>query len=201
MLKQILLVHGGDPQATYEGYLEFLKNYPVSLERHALRQPDYQENLALQLGSEFQVIRPEMPNKRNAKYKEWKIWFERFLSFLNDDMILIGGSLGGTFLVKYLAENQFPKKIKAVFLLAACFEDLDREPLMDFSLPKNLEQVQSQCGKIILYHSQDDKIVPFAHLAKFQLAWPKATVRIFKDRGHFQQPELPELVEDIKQLF
>src|SRR3989338_6901921 len=115
MTKQVLVIHGGDPQRSYEDYLEFLKKYPISFERHALRQDDYQVNLANDLGSDFELIRPEMPDKRNAKYELWKIWFEKFFQFLRDDVIIIGGSLGGTFLAKYLAENTFPRKIKALF--------------------------------------------------------------------------------------
>lgn len=198
MPKQVFLIHGGDVWKTYEDYLAFLKRKEVDFEYHGLRKPGWQENLASRLGDEFQVVRPQMPSKPNSKYEEWKIWFEKFFPFLNDEVILVGSSLGGTFLAKYLAENQFPKKIKAVFLLAACFDDLPEEPLLDFSLPKSLEKIQSQCEKIVLYQSKDDEVVPFSHLAKFQQALPKATVRVFEDRGHFNQEELPELVHDIK---
>ena len=200
MQKQVVLIHGGDMWGTYEEYLEFLKNHEINFEKHGLRRNGWQENLSERLGSEYQIIRPEMPSKRNAKYEEWKIWFEKFIPFMNDEIILIGNSLGGTFIAKYLAENQFPKKIKAVFLLAACFEDLPHEPLLDFSLPASLTKMENQAEKIILYQSKDDNVVPFSHLAKFQQVLPKATVRIFEDRGHFNQQELPELVEDIKSL-
>ncbi len=186
--------------ATYEQYLDYLKNRQIDFEKHGLRKPDWKEKLADLLGNEFEVIRPEMPSHRNAKYPEWKIWFEKFFPFINDNVILIGGSLGGTFLAKYLAENKFPKKIKAVILLAACFDDLPEEPLLDFSLPKSLKNIESQTDKIILYHSKDDEVVPFAHLAKFQAALATAQARIFQDRGHFNQIELPELIEDIKAL-
>ena len=138
MKKQVVLIHGGDTWESYEVYLDYLKKYTISsFERHALRKGDFQENLAKDLGNELQVIRPEMPSKRNAKYLEWKIWFEKFFPFLNDEVILVGSSLGGTFLVKYLSENLFPKKIKAIFLIAACFDDLPDEPLLDFGLPGN----------------------------------------------------------------
>ena len=198
-----MLIHGGDGWKSYEVYLEYLKNYEMTAEkfkRLGLQLGNYQVNLTKNLGDGFEVIRPEMPNKRNAKYIEWKIWFEKFFPFIRDDVILIGGSLGGTFLAKYLAENDFPKKIKAIILISACFEDLAGEPLLDFSLPASLKKIESQTGKIILYHSKDDDVVPFSHLAKFQQALPTATVRIFEDRQHFNQIDLPELVEDIKKL-
>ncbi len=63
-----------------------------------------------------------MPNKTNAQFEEWKIWFEKFIPFLNDGVILVGHSLGGVFLAKYLSENKFPKKIGGVFLVSAVYE-------------------------------------------------------------------------------
>ena len=62
---------------------------------------------------------PSMPNKQNAAYDEWSIWFEKYFAYLKDDVILIGWSLGGMFLAKYLSDKPFPVKIKSLFLLAA----------------------------------------------------------------------------------
>ena len=199
-MQQIILIHGGDPWESYEAYLTYLKNKEIDFLKHGLRNDDWQGNLAHTLGNGYQVIRPEMPSKRNAKYLEWKIWFEKFVPYVNDGVILVGSSLGGTFIAKYLSENKFPKKIKAIFLIAACFEDLPQESLLDFNLPENLKKMESQSEKIILYQSKDDDVVPFQHLAKFQSALPKSTVRIFDNRQHFNQKELPELAEDIKRL-
>lgn len=200
MEKQVVLIHGGDPFGTYEEYLEYLKNFQVDFSRHALRVDDWQVNLAKRLGSDYQVIRPDMPSKRNAKYLEWKIWFEKFIPFLESEIIIVGSSLGGTFVAKYLAENNFPKKIKAALLIAGAFKDLDEEKLGDFLLPLSLDKFALQAEKIFLYHSKDDDTVPFEHVNDFKKALPKAVVRIFEDRRHFNQPELPELTEDIKRV-
>ena len=200
-MKQVILIHGGDPQKDYESYLEWLKNYPIKLERHAMRPLDWQDLLAQTLGPEYQVIRPQMPSKRNAKYIEWKIWFEKFFQFVKDDVILVGSSLGGTFLAKYLAENDFPRRIKALILVAGAYGgSTQHENLWDFSMPASLSKTAKQAEKIILYHSKDDLVVPFEQVDNFKKAWPKAELRIFDDRGHFNQTELPELIEDIKSL-
>lgn len=201
MQKQIILIHGGDPFETYEEFLGFLKDYPIDFNKHGLRTIDWQGSLGERLGKDFQVVRPEMPSKRNAKYSEWKIWFEKFIPFFQPEVILIGSSLGGTFVAKYLAENNFPKKVKAAFLIAGAFEgNLPKYTLADFALPENLEKLNTQAENIFLYHSKDDNVVPFDNLTKFQKALPKATVRVFEDREHFNQEELPELIEDIRSL-
>lgn len=196
---QVLVVHGGDTFDTYEEYLNFLRNFPIDLESSASKR--WKSSLGEKLGSAFEVIQPAMPNKSNAKYLEWKIWLEKFLPLLASEIILVGHSLGGTFLAKYLAENNFPKKVLGTFLIAAPFDDKDsHESLTDFVLPADLSPLNAQGGRIMLYHSEDDQVVPFVDLAKYQKALPQARVRTLKDRGHFNQEEFPELVADIRSL-
>ena len=205
IMKQIFLIHGGDTFETYGDYLKYLVNYPLDLEKFkklGLRKKKWEDKLGERLGEDFQIIRPEMPSKRNAKYTEWKIWFEKFIPFVNDEVILVGGSLGGIFLAKYLAENNFPKKIKAIFFLAAPFSDnLPEYRLFSFTLPKNMERIMSQSKNIFLYHSKDDNVVPFEDQEKYKKVLPSAAMKVFEDKGHFNVEEFPELVEDIKKLW
>lgn len=67
------------------------------------------EKLQEQLGSDFLVYQPQFPNKQNAQYPEWKLFFEKTIAQLEDGLILIGHSLGASFLVKYLSENKIPQ--------------------------------------------------------------------------------------------
>jgi len=196
MKRQIIVIHGGDTFNTQEEYLSFLKNFEINFER--LKQKSWKEKLAENLGSDYEVIQPKMPNSMNARYSEWKIWFEKMIHFFDKEIILIGHSLGGIFIAKYLSENQFPKKIVSTFLISAPYDDKDSgESLVDFELKNDLDNLQKQGGNIILYHSEDDRIVPFADLEKYRKLLPNAEVKIFKNRGHFQQEEFPELIEDI----
>lgn len=196
--KQVLVIHGGDTFQTREEYLNFLRDYEIDIERYKSGKSDWKPWLREKLGESYEVILPVMPNKTDAQFEEWKIWFEKLIPFLNDGVILIGHSLGGDFLAKYLSENKFPKKIAAVFLIAAVHDkDADGYALVTFALPKKLDL---QTEKIYLYHSKDDHIVPFNDLAKFEAALPMAISRVFEDRQHFNQEEFPELVEDINNL-
>jgi len=197
--KQIVLIHGGDTFETYEEYLAFLKSFELDIGR--LSKRGWKDGLASVLGNEYDVIAPAMPNKSNAKYREWKIWFEKIIPFLNDGVIFVGHSLGGTFLVKFLSENRFPKKIRATFLVAPPYDALDSDyTLADFIVPDRLELLQEQGGDIFLYHSKDDVVVPFADLEKYRNALPEARVSVFNDRGHFNQEVFPELVSAIQGL-
>nr|WP_235788441.1 alpha/beta hydrolase [Salipaludibacillus sp. CUR1] len=45
-----------------------------------------------------------MPNPENPEYILWKKQLEKELDKLNGDVILVGHSLGGSVLLKYLSE-------------------------------------------------------------------------------------------------
>ena len=195
MKKQILVIHGGDTFETYEQYLNFLRKHEINIERYKTEKDDWKPWLRKELGTNYEVILPIMPNKTNAIFEEWKIWMEKLIPFLNNGVILIGHSMGGAFLAKYLSENKFPKKIEAVFLVSAVYDkDTEDYPLVSFALPEKLDL---QTDKVYLYHSKDDPVVPFSDLAKYEEALPKAKSRTFNDRKHINQEEFLELAEDI----
>jgi len=199
MKKQVVVIHGGDTFDTYEEWFEYLKKKPLNFERIKSPQGDWKDGLGEKLGSDFEMVFPQMPNKQNAKYAEWKIWFETIIPYLEPEVMLIGHSLGGIFIPKYLSENKFPKTIRATFLVAAPYDDKDSEyTLGDFALPSDVSGFERQGGKIFMYQSEDDPMVPFSDFLKYQKVLPAATFRTFKDRAHFDQKEFPEIVEDIK---
>ena len=195
MKKQVLVIHGGDLFPTYRSYLTFLINYKIDLFRK-----NWKNLLSEKLGQKYEVIQPQMPNKNNAKYKEWKIWFEKYFPFLKDNVVLIGHSMGGVFLAKYLSENNFPKRIKATLLVAPPYNRDEGRPLVEFVLPSSLKKFVKQAGKIFIYHSKNDPIVDFKELSKYKKALPDAQIKIFKNRGHFSGGNFPEIIKDIKEL-
>ncbi len=201
MKKQIIVIHGGDTFNNYQEYVKFLKDWKIDFKDMQTKRVDWKDNLANKLGVSFEVIAPRMPNKLNAKYLEWKIWFEKFLPHLNREVILLGHSLGGIFLVKYLSENILPKKISGLFLVAAPFDEKDSEyPLGSFKLKLNLSKISKQVRKIFIYQSKDDPVVPFADFGKYRKALPSAVFKMFENRRHFNQENFPELLKDIKSL-
>lgn len=195
MKQQVVIIHGGDSFDTYEKFLDSLKNWEVKKEKF-LPKSDWKSNLQQRLGEDFEVLAPRMPNKQNAKYEEWKIWFERMIPFVEEKVIFVGHSLGGMFLARYLSENTFPKKIAGLFLVAAAHNQT--EDVVDFKLGNDLKKVWDQCQNIHLFQSKDDPLVPASEAEEYQKAWPGAKMHIFEDRGHFNQEEFPELAREIK---
>lgn len=198
MSKQVLMIHGGTTFHSEKDYLDYLKNKEVKLER-IVSHEYWSQNVAKDLGEEYMMLTPKMPNSTNAQYEEWKIWFEKILGVLDREIILIGHSLGGIFLVKYLAGNTVDKEIKATFLLGAPFDDeLEEESLVSFALPENISGFSAQAGKIFLLHSKDDPCVPFGQALKYKKVLSEAELIVFEDKGHFNDEKFPELPELIK---
>ncbi|MGE5297828.1 MAG: alpha/beta hydrolase [Acidobacteriaceae bacterium] len=203
MKQQVIVIHGGDTFDNYQDYLKFISEWEIDFESYRKNKQGWKQNLSKDLGKNFEVIAPKMPNKFNAKYKEWKIWFDKFVPYFKKDVLLIGHSLGGIFLAKYLSENKLPKQAKALFLVAAPFDEDNKkaeDSLADFRLPKSFKKLSEQVDKIFIYHSKDDPIVPFIDSGKYSKLLPKASLRVSKDRGHFIQEKFSELVKDIKSL-
>lgn len=195
---QVFLVHGGRTFRSREGYLECLRTRDVSIEKK-IRWKD--EFLDQALGEAFHVIRPRMPLQDNAKYQEWSIHFERHIPKLNDHIILVGVSLGGIFLAKYLSENLFPKKILSAYLVAAPFDDaIPTEDLAGgFELASDLSLLEKNAGKLHLLFSKNDIVVPLDQADKYAQKLPQANVIVYDHiKGHFEISEFPEIVDMIK---
>ena len=195
--RQVIVVHGGETHASYDDYLAYLRTVPF--DPFEERGKSWRDLLPETLGEGFSVIAPKMPCKQNAKYAEWSIWFRRLVPFLEDGALLIGHSLGGVFLAKFLSEEELPVRIAGLFLVAAPFDEEDAPySLADFSLTERVHTAAERCGRIYIYHSKDDPVVPFADAEKYARVFPEAAVRRLDGRGHFSDAEFSEIISDMK---
>ena len=196
MKKSLVLIHGGTTFNTYEEYWKYLESCELSLGK--LNRTDWKDFIKENL-PDFEVIYPKMPNSKNARYPEWKLWFEKLFPLLTDEVVLVGHSLGGIFLAKYLTENVFPKKILSLHLVAAPYDtEIIKESLADFALTGTVEKLQELTDNIFLYQSKDDMAVAYEDVEKYKRDIINATLRVFENRGHFTQNEFSELFKDIK---
>jgi predicted alpha/beta hydrolase family esterase len=198
MKPQILFIHGGHTSRSRKDYLDYLKKRKISIDKRKYWTNEYlDKNL-----KEFEIIKPKMPLKENAKYDEWKIHFERYFPLLKNNIILIGTSLGGIFLAKYLSENKFPKKILSIYLVCPPFDDTCRKEDLagGFKLKSDLSKIEKQCKNIKLLFSKDDVVVPVSHAKKYKSKLRNAKLEIYSDKnGHFIVPKFPEIIKMIKE--
>jgi predicted alpha/beta hydrolase family esterase len=192
------MIHGGMTFKNKKDYLHYLKTRRVSLEKRINWAGDYIDR---ELAKNFVTIKPRMPQQDDAKYEEWKIYFERFLPLLKKDFILIGGSLGGIFLAKYLSENKLPQKALSTYLVCAPFDGThSNEDLVGgFNLKPNLSLIEKNTRKLTMLFSADDECVPVYHAEEYRKKLPKAKIIVYKSKnGHFNVPTFPEIIKMIK---
>jgi uncharacterized protein len=181
MAKQIFFIHGAGNQHHPDGSGKLV----ASLKR--------------ELGSDYEVLAPDMPDPDNPAYKAWRDQIGQELGRLDPDVLLIGHSFGGSVLLKYLAEGTSHRPIASLFLVAVPFWG-KRDWEQEYALPDDFAALLPPISHLFLYHSRSDEVVPFSHVWHYQQRLPQATVRVLDGKEHSFTDGLPQLVQDIQRL-
>lgn len=203
MKQQVIYIHGGESFVNHTDFLERLRTKGIWDLPSSRAVGKWTDRLPHDLGDGYEVFLPQMPNKQNARYEEWKIWFERHFEYLRDGAILIGCSLGAMFLLRYCTEETLPFVPKALILMATPLPlpDLDDSDCRDFMCQLALvPSLTDKVPRVAIFHSTDDFAVPYSHGTALAALLPKASFITLTDKNHFIVPELPELVAYIKDL-
>lgn len=156
--------------------------------------------LAHELGSGYRVIAPEMPDAAdNPRYQPWRDRIETELRAIDDEVILVGHSFGGSVLLKYLAEGSYRRPVRGMFLVSVPNWGPDGWAYEEYAVPDDVGS-RLPASRIFLNHSRDDPEVPFAHLGYYQDHLPTATARPVKGSEHSFVDGLRTLVDDIESL-
>jgi predicted alpha/beta hydrolase family esterase len=182
MLKQLLYVHGADIPGEAGGTVGF----GVRLSRS--------------LAPGFNVTSLTMPEPLRPTYAKWRSALIKVMPQLHDKLIVVGHSLGGSVALKLFAQERPCTSVAALFVIAAPYWGREQGwHDKDFAFHDDLPGDLSSIPRIFLYHSRDDVIVPFSHLALYAAKLPHAEVRALDGYGHwFAKPEFHELLEDIQ---
>jgi uncharacterized protein len=181
MKKQLLFIQGGGEGA----YVEDAKLV---------------DSLRDALGADYNVIYPPMPHEEAPDYEAWKGQIAAELAGLSDDVILVGHSLGGSFLVKYLAEETLKQTVAGLFLIAPPYWGAEDWEVEAYAPREGFASKLAHIPHIAFYHSREDEWVPFAHQALYAQKLPQAKTHEFDGRGHQLNDDLSEVAHDIKSL-
>ena len=181
MKRQVLFIHGGG-QGAYEADKELAAN------------------LRDELGAAYHVRCPEMPDEESPEYEAWKEKIEQELAALDGEVILVGHSLGALILLKYVSEEEVEKPVAGLFLVATPYVGTGGWAFEEDALRKDFAAEIHLRLPVFLYHSHDDEVVPFAHLALYEAKLPQATIQELEGRGHQSDNDLSEVARDIKSL-
>lgn len=181
MKKQVLFIHGGG-EGAYDADGKLVAPLQDAL------------------GAEYNVRYPKMPNEERPEYEAWKARISKEHAALNGTVLLVGHSLGGSILLKYLSEENVKEPVAGIFLIATPYWGAEEWQVDEYMLQEDFASQLPKETPIFLYHSRDDEVVPFAHLAMYAEKLPRATIRAFDDRGHQFNNDLSEVAADLISL-
>jgi uncharacterized protein len=181
MKKQVLFIQGAG-----EGAYEEDEKLAVSLQDA--------------LGTEYHVSYPRMPDEETPEAMVWMAQISKALASFDGNIILVGHSAGGAVLLKYLLKENISKPVAGIFLMAIPHWGPEDEEGEEYTLHEGFASNLPHGVPIFLYHSRDDEVIPFAHLAMYAERLPHATIREFDGYGHQFNNDLSIVAADIKSL-
>jgi pimeloyl-ACP methyl ester carboxylesterase len=181
MVKYLIFFHGGGSEEDYEADAKLVAS------------------LKLKLGSGYSVHYPLLPNDGTPDFGRRK-QISYAISAANDNVILVGHSLGASMLLACLAEIKIRKKIAGIFLLATPFWSGNEDWVEAFKLQPNFAKRLDQKTPLYFYHCRDDEEVPFGHLTIYKQHLPWASFREISVGGHQFNNDLTIVANDIKSI-
>lgn len=156
------------------------------------------DSLGRALGAGWDVQYPQMPDEEHCPYPAWKAEIDARLASIERPVALVGHSIGGSVLLKYLSWRPLPPRIVGLFAVAAPYWGADPSWHWDeMRLPADAATRLAGDWPLVLYHSRDDEVVPFAHLALYAARLPRVTVRAYDGLGHQFGEDLAPVAADI----
>jgi uncharacterized protein len=181
-MSRVLLVHSSGPQGPGEG------SAPLS------------ERLREELGAEFEVDFPALPNPDDPHYAQWSERLGEILAGLGDPAVVVGHSLGSSVFLKHLAEGGGSERITGVVLLTTPFWGASGWEA-EWALPDGWPDESTELPPTFFFHSVDDEEIPVSHLERYRERFPDATCRELDGCGHlYDRGDLTEIAGAIRDL-
>jgi predicted alpha/beta hydrolase family esterase len=152
----------------------------------------------------LEVFVPHFPTPEGQSFEAWVEVLKPYLDKINSQTIMVGHSLGGEFLLKFL--ETFDYKIKVAGFVATPIGvrpilNYDRDAEFVHGFKFNWEKIKPKAQNFIVYHSDND---PYVGLGNGQeLAKNLGTnLSFIPNAGHFNKAsgytEFPDLLNNIK---
>jgi len=160
---------------------------------------------------DFVVTIPDMPNTSHPKINEWIQKIKEIVGEPNEDVYLIGHSIGCQAIIRYLENLQKRIKIGKVIFVAGWFDLLEETYEEDYETDKktlepwiktpiDFEKVKPHSDSFIAIASDND---PYVDLSELKIFKEKLGAKgiILNGKGHFSEEdnfrEFPELLKEV----
>lgn len=135
---------------------------------------------------DWQVEVPELPGQYFPKKEKWVKIIESFHP--DDQWTLIGHSLGGVAILRYLEETKKP--IKQTILVGTPYDAMKFGALANFFPKKiNWQKIKTNCPRFDLVYQDEDMAVPIEH-GKIYAEKLEAKIHIVPGFNHFHDMDL-----------
>jgi pimeloyl-ACP methyl ester carboxylesterase len=155
------------------------------------------DSLRRELGDGYEVRYPRMPDEDDPGYATWGAAIRRDVAALDDGAVVVGHSVGGTILVRALAEHPPERRLTAIVLVAAPFVGTGGWPGDDFELPHDLGGKLPRGVPVHLFHGLEDQTVPPSHADLYARALPQSQLHRLPGRDHQLDDDLTEVATTI----
>jgi uncharacterized protein len=183
MKRTILFIHSaGAQEGEHEGSNDLLRH------------------LRAGLGPDVTVLAPRMPSADSPTYAAWKQALDALIPTLPREVVLVGHSLGGSVLLKYLSEEAFAPHVAGMVLIATPYWGDQDWDVSEYMLREDFPTGLPVIGPLYLYQSDDDDVVSPDHANRYARKLPMATVRTPAGMGHLFANPCPPLIHDVQGL-
>ena len=109
----------------------------------------------------YEVIVPKFPTPLDQSLESWLRIIEKYEDKINKETVFIGHSLGATFILNYLEQNN--KRIKAAFLVAGFHKPLgspyDKLNITFLNKKFDWKKIKNHSNKFIVFGSDNDEYI------------------------------------------
>ena len=181
-MPRVLFIHSAGSQGEGEGSSAFLAK------------------LRAELGPAYAVDGPLMPNPDAPEARPWLDAVGGLIARAKGPFALVGHSLGGSIILKWLAENPLPGGLVGVVTIAAPFWGARDWDVSEFALPQDAGARLAKVPRIVLFSGRSDKVVPAEHLTLYADAVPGIETATVDGDHEFANGDIGAVAEAIRLL-
>ena len=155
------------------------------------------DSLSRQLGDNFEVRYPRMPDEDDPSRLRWTPSIRRELAALEDGAVVVGHSVGAAILINELAEQPPQQRLGAIVLIAAPFVGEGGWPGDDFEFRSHLGARLPQGVPVHVFHGLKDETAPPEHADLYARVIPHAQLHRLPGRDHQLNDDLSDVAAAI----
>ena len=181
-MPKVLFVHSAGPQGAGEGSSALLAGLKASL------------------SPETELVAPQMPDPDNPMAEPWIAACRSATSGVEDNLILVGHSLGGSIILQTLAQFGLPTRLLGVVTLASPFWNAPDWEVESFALTEQDAGKLIGLPRLILVQGDADQMVAADHPDRYKALLPIAEIRRLAGVDHEAASAGPALAGIIAEI-